>query len=331
MLNVFLTVDTELWPMAPDWPQTPIAAARTDFSREIALYIDGATPQGEYGLGYQLKLLDRFRLKACFFVEALAAGRIGHGMLERTVGQIQRAGQEVQLHLHTEWLGDLVEPGLPSQPRQFMYQFSQAEQAALIRAGIARLHAAGAAPVAAFRAGSYGANRATLGAVAECGLAFDSSYNPTFHHAGWDDECALEQPVLIDGVLEFPVSSFRDYPGHRRHAQLCACSFDEMKAALLAASAAGWYSFVIVLHSFELLRDRERPATARPDWLNIARFERLCAFLASHRDRFATRLFSELDPALVPAAPPAPALHSPLLHTIRRIAQQGWNQHAPSS
>ena len=327
MLKVFLTVDTELWPVAPGWPQSPIARGRTDFSREIALYIDGATPQGEYGVGFQLKVLDRFGLKACFFVEALCAGRVGHGQLERTVDRIQRAGQEVQLHLHTEWLGDLADPALPTQPRQFMHQFSRPEQVALIRAGAANLRAAGAAAVCAFRAGSFGANRDTLRALAECGLDFDSSYNPTSFHADWDGECALEQPALIDGVLEFPVSTFRDYPGHRRHAQLCACSFDEMKAALLAAWAVGWYSFVIVLHSFELLRDRGRPAAARADRLNIARFERLCAFLADHRDKFATSLFSELDPALVPAPLPQQVLHSPLIHTIRRIAQQGWNRH----
>lgn len=331
MLNVFLTVDTELWPIAPGWPQRPIAPARTDFSREIALYIDGATPQGQYGTGFQLEVLDRFGLKACFFVEALCAGRIGGGLLERTVGRIQRGGHEVQLHLHTEWLGDLAEPTLPARPRQFMHQFSQTEQAALVRVGVASLRAAGAAAVCAFRAGSFGANRDTLRALAECGLAFDSSYNPTCRHADWVGACTLEQPALIDGVLEFPVSTFRDYPGHRRHAQVCACSFDEMKSALLAAWAAGWYSFVIVLHSFELVRNRETPAGARADWLNIARFERLCAFLATHREKFATRLFSELDPAGVPATLPARALRSPLIHTIRRVAQQGWNRHAPST
>jgi hypothetical protein len=326
MLNVFLTVDTELWPLDPGWPQHRISPVRTDFSRERALYIDGATAQGEYGVPYQIATLERYGLKACFFVEALCAGRIGRAPLEQIVGQVQRGGHEVQLHLHTEWLRELREPALPSRWRPFMHQYTRREQAALIRHGLAALHAAGAAPLRAFRAGSFGANRDTLRALAECGVAFDSSCNPTCLHPDWDRPDMLEQPAWIDGVVELPVSSFRDYPGHRRHAQLCACSFAEMSSALLAAWQAGWYSFVIVLHSFELVRRRRRSGGACADRVNIARFEQLCAFLAAHRDKFASGLFRDLDPAAVPLVPCAPALRSPLAHTLRRVAQQGWSR-----
>ncbi|PWF47645.1 hypothetical protein C7C56_014360 [Massilia glaciei] len=323
-MKVFITVDTEVWPDAPDWPRTPIAAGRTDFARESALYLDGATGEGEFGVGYQLAMLGRHGLKACFFVEPLAAARIGRAPLEKVVDQVQRAGHEVQLHLHTEWLGDLQDAALPGRHRQFMHQFSVDQQAALIGSGAARLARAGAAPVCAFRAGSFGANADTLRALAACGLAFDSSYNPTCLHPDFLRAPVLEQPARVHGVWEFPVSSFGDYPRHRRHAQLCACSFAEMRAALMAAWEARWYSFVIVLHSFELLRGRSPPHTPAPDWRVIGRFESLCRLLDAERGKFATTLFRELDPALVPALPRAPALRGSIARTLLRAAQQHW-------
>ncbi|MES3020530.1 MAG: hypothetical protein V4857_02990 [Pseudomonadota bacterium] len=326
MLKVFITVDTEVWPNTPGWPRTPIAAARTDFRRESALYLDGATGAGEFGVGYQLAMLARYGLKACFFVEPLAAARIGTAALEKVVGQVQRAGHEVQLHLHTEWLGDLHDATLPPRYRQFMHEFSMPEQAALIRAGAALLEQAGAAPVCAFRAGSFGANADTLRALAACGLAYDSSYNPTCLHPDFARTPVLEQPARIGGVWEFPVSSYADYPRHRRHAQLCACSFAEMRAALMAAWQARWYSFVIVLHSFELLRGRSPPHTPAPDWRVVGRFESLCRLLDAERDKFSTTLFRELDPAQVPALPHAPALRGTLRRTLLRAAQQRWPQ-----
>jgi hypothetical protein len=326
MLNVLLTIDTELWPGAPDWPDSPLSPVHTDFGHEIAIYIDGATAHGDYGTAFQIDTLKRFGLKACFFVESLCAGRIGEAAFGNTVSRIRHGGQEVQLHLHTEWLGELRDPALPPQARQFMHQFTRAEQMALIRKGVANLTRAGAAPVCAFRAGGFGANHDTLHALAGCGIAFDSSYNPSCAHPDWASGPPLEQPHEIGGVVEIPVSTFRDFPGHRRHAQLCACSFAEMRGALLAALSAGWYSFVIVLHSFELVKSRQRALGARADRLNIARFEQLCAFLAANADKFQTRWFADLDPAAVALSRSAPALRSPLAHTLRRVAEQGWSR-----
>ena len=37
MLNVFITVDTEVWPNSPGWPHTPLPAG-AGCERELAAY-----------------------------------------------------------------------------------------------------------------------------------------------------------------------------------------------------------------------------------------------------------------------------------------------------
>lgn len=325
MLNVLLTVDTEIWPRQTGWPARPLTPDKTDFSHELATDIDGSTSSGDYGLPFQLRLLRRHGLKATYFVEALFAGRVGLPALAAIVGQVKAGGQDVQLHLHTEWLGDIRDAQLPTGHRQYMAQFSREQQALLIRKGLANLALAGAPAVKAFRAGSFGANRDTLRALADNGLAIDSSYNRAYPCGDWGLAEALQHPACFDKVWEFPVAAFSDYPGHYRPAQLNACSFGELRRALLDAAEARWPAFVIVLHGFELVKHRRRRAGPQPDHLNIERFRQLCAFLDQQRARFRTVLFHELEFDQL-RAPARATIRSRPLDTARRLMQQGWSR-----
>jgi len=324
MLNVFLTVDTEIWPFVANWPTNPLPPSKSDFAEEIAGYIRGETGSGDYGVQFQMEVLNRNALKATYFVEALFSGRAGNGALHEIVDQVQSAGHEVQLHVHTEWLRELADPDLPAEFQQNIHQFSEDAQTRIVAKGIANLTQAGARNLCAFRAGNYGASLETLRALARNGIAFDSSHNSCFLDADCQIRVAepLQQPTMIDGVCEFPVTVFSDYPGHVRHAQLCACSFQELEAALLQAWQADWYSFVIVWHSFELMRRVREPGRRAPDWMHISRFEKLCNFLAANRDKFRTAVFSEIDARTVPAPGVARLLRSPLRYTARRFAEQ---------
>jgi hypothetical protein len=72
--------------------------------------------------------------------------------------------------------------------------------------------------VRAFRAGNYGADFGTLKALQANGIRLDSSYarphlgRPCALHI----EAPLAQPAWVDGVLEFPLGYFEDWPGHYR-------------------------------------------------------------------------------------------------------------------
>lgn len=317
-LQVFITVDTEVWPQAPAWRETALAE---DLQRDIY----GALPSGTFGIPFQLDMLNAYGLKAVFFVEALFACAVGLEPLRAIVEMIQAQGHEVQLHIHTEWLAWMTESLLPGRSGQNIKDFSVEEQTKLIAQGLQNLRVCGAQHVCAFRAGNYGANFDTLHALARNGLLYDTSHNTCY----LDSTCAMPvaepmlQPQRLQGLYEFPIAFFRDYPGHYRHAQLAACSRREMEGALWGAWQRGWYAFVLVSHSFELLKHRKPSKHATTsDAIVLQRFEQLCRFLAKHREIFHTQGFADLDPDTIPAPVASPPLRSGMQHTARRVVEQ---------
>lgn len=310
-MDVLLTIDTEVHPSLPGWRENGLSA-------ELEQYVYGRTPTGEFGLEYQLRVLHRHRLKAVFFVEALFGLEVGRPSFQRIVDTIQQAGHEVQLHIHTEWLSHLRRPPLEGRTGLHIRCFSEEEQTRLVACGLESLAAAGVRAVCAFRAGNYGADFATLRALARNGIHFDSSWNAAYLNTacGLKTGDLLLAPRLLEGVWEIPIAFFQDYPGHHRHAQIGACSFAELRAALDGAAQQGWPSFVIVTHSFELVwRGVRKGRPASPRRLVIRRFERLCRFLDENRDRFRTVGFD----ALRVSAPPA-ATFRPLVSSVGRTA-----------
>ncbi len=93
---VFLTIDTELM-----WRHHAAALApATIVSRSLE-------PAG-VGVEWQLGRLQAYGLKACFFVDPLPMRLYGAAAIAPTVEAILRAGQEVQLHLHPNWIGAAI-------------------------------------------------------------------------------------------------------------------------------------------------------------------------------------------------------------------------------
>ena len=312
MVRVAITIDAEL----------SVAAHRSGQSVDanLATAIYGRCRDGAFGIDYQIEILNQHGLKAVFFVEALAADAVGRAALARVVDTVLAGGHEVQLHIHTEWLPHLRDDPLDGRRGDNMADFSRADQSKLIACGIDNLVDAGAPRPVAFRAGNFGADDRTLAALAEQGIAYDTSYNEAFVGRACRIQAKrpLRQEALLQGVCEVPVTCFYDYPRHARPAQLCAISFGEMRAMLLAAAARGRRTFVIVSHSFELL-NRGRDRVNR---IHRRRFERLCAFLAEHRARFPTIGFTEMDAVPLGAAGDPSPLASSLWRTGFRMGEQ---------
>lgn len=287
MLNVFLTVDVEIWPSS--WWDLNQNSFRKDFQR----YIYGSTTRGDYGVPFQLKLLNEYDLKAVFLVETLFACEFGIEWLKEIVELIQDAGQEVQMHLHPEWIGRMTDSILPGKKARRLLDYSLDDQIFIIGIGKEKLQEAGVNRVTAFRAGGYSANTDTLTALAKNNLLFDTSYNPCIYGdlGGIAPEGFLHQPNKINGIYEFPVSVFQDRPNHYRHLQLGACSFSELSNMLYQAEQSQWDYLVIVSHGFELLNR----AKNRVDPIVVRRFEKLLRFLADNRDKFRTGCFSKTE------------------------------------
>lgn len=317
-MNVYLTFDIEIW--CNDWHKLD-----EYFPASFERYVYGRSAHGDYALPQTLAMLNRHGLQGVFFVEPLFAARFGMQHLRTVVGLIRDAGQQVQLHLHAEWTNEALQPLIAdcATKRQHLVHYTLQEQTALIGHGRRMLEEAGSGPISAFRAGSFAANRDTFQALADNGILLDSSLNRCFPKSGADLRNQAWQPAFeVQGVTTVPVTIFRDGLGKPRPAHVGACSVPEMRQALLSAHAAGCSDFVIVSHNFEMLR----PGSSRPDWIVVDRFEKLCAFLAQHREQFTVGEFklrrSAKPQAVRGAAQPAAGV----LATARRHLEQGWRR-----
>lgn len=312
-LDVFITIDVEIW--CDGWRDID-AKFRDAFKR----YVYGPTAGGNYGLPHTLQELAAHGLEGSFFVEPLFSTRFGIEPLAEIVGLIRSASQEIQLHLHTEWVDEARTALLRNvaKKRQYLRYFSLAEQTQLIDVGIRLLQEAGESRINAFRAGSFGFNRDTLDALAANGIAFDSSYNAGMFgpDSGVMPGALLFEPIACAGIHEYPITVFRDGRGALRPAQIGSCSFRELEGLLWQALEARRRSFVILSHNFEMMN----LARTRPDNIVVRRFHDLCQFLSRNADCFHVRGFRGLNGVSVESQPPP--LTAPLWKTGLRIVEQ---------
>jgi hypothetical protein len=313
-MRVTLSFDVEVW--CGSWEDLD-----QRFPMAFDRYVYGRSARGEYALPQTLEILARNRLRGVFFVEPLFAARFGRQHLKTIVDLIQDAGQEVQLHLHPEWT-DEISPAIladVASKRQHLTYYSLDEQAQLIRFGLESLNELCAQPVDAFRAGSYAANQDTFKALSRNGIFIDSSLNSVAGVSGADLTWPRDHrsSFYVGDVISYPVTVFRDGFGRDRPAQLSACSFHELRDALLSAHRAGCAHFVIVSHNFELLKS----GSAEPDMIVVRRFERLCEFLADHPDLFQVEGYGSPDRSrLDQGGLPQPRVG--VTSTARRYAEQ---------
>lgn len=312
-MKVYMTFDIEVW--CNGWNNLDAV-----FPAAFERYIYGRSPKGEFALPKTLEILDSFGLKGVFFVEPLFARRFGVGYLTEIVALIKSGGHEVQLHLHPEWTDEirpLVFSGA-TRKRQHLAHYSLKEQCALITLGQQLLEEAGSGPIVAFRAGSFAANADTYRALRQCGIAIDSSLNAVHPDSGLDlrGRVDFHHRQVFENVQILPMTVFRDGLGRCRPAQVGACSFAEMRDALLSAQTLGIGHFVLLSHNFEMLRQ----ASSVPDGIVVGRFQRLCEFLAAYEESFDVSGFSSLSDSADSQATLLP--YSRLQSTLWRHGEQ---------
>ena len=292
--RVLLTIDTEL-----TWRHH---LAGRSWQENYAHSIEPA----HVGLTYQLEVVNRHELNACFFIDPMPAKLYGLDPVKRMVDTVLSAGQEVQLHLHPMWeqarADRTVEPDTVFELIDHPYE----KQRDVIAEARDLLVAAGAPEPVAFRAGSYAVDDDSLRALADIGIAYDSSHNGC--EGPWPSALSLPldyiAPIAHEGVVEIPVSQIRLSNGGLRHLQICAVSLAEMEYAIDHAVARGHPVVTIVGHSFELAT--RGGARANPIVKN--RFDRLCALLERRASDAPTARFTDLhDLPLDREIEPAPA------------------------
>lgn len=288
--------------------------ARANFGSSIL----GRCRDGDFGIHFQMDMLERYGLKGAFFIDPMPALVYGPGVIDAIVRPVVDRGHEVQLHIHTEWLAFARFNPVGRLTGRNIGDFPLPAQKKLIALARDILVGAGAPRPDAFRAGNFGANDDTLRALAALGFRFDSSFNGAYRGHGCDislDPGNLGMRTHL-GVVEVPVSGLMDRANRFRPAQLCAMSVEEMRDALDHSAASGAIQFSAFSHSFELLsRDRQVP-----NRLAIARMEALCRAVADDArvtsGGFATLPGPPERPARIGIAAPRP------LRTLRRTIEQ---------
>jgi hypothetical protein len=317
-LKVLITFDTEIWPGS--WINID-----DRFPQAFRNYVYGDTRLGQYALPMTLKILNDHGLRGVFFVEPMFSARFGIAPLQEIVGLIRHARQDVQMHLHTEWVDEAREPVLPtpsSRKRQHISQYSPQEQIDLIRWAKNRLTHAGAPTPTVYRAGSLNFNRNTIQSLLANEINADSSYShlgPGLKSGlleGFPTEYVPVAPLFVAGINEYPITVFFDRPGHLRRLQPTACSLREMTAVLERSFEQGIPYVNILSHNFELL-DRRNFSVDR---IVVKRYRGLCQFLERNRDRFETTTFAEVP---LPAdSQPARPVTGSRFGLIERLIEQ---------
>lgn len=314
-MNVLFTFDVEIW--CNSWNTLD-----EDFPASFDRYIFGRSTRGEYSLPKILDTLGTYDLKGVFFVEPLFAARFGVEYLTTVVRLIQDVGQEVQLHLHPEWTDEAHDALLENVTvkRQYLTQYSLDEQQMLIGHGLRLLREAGCKPPVAFRSGNFCCNEDTFSAVTRNSLKFDTSINPQMEESQPGNIMpAYANPYEVftrNELTLIPMSAFCDGFGFKRHAQIGACSADEITQALEDAVRKQWHTFVLLSHGFELLV----PGRNIRDPFVEQRFTDICRFLAANRSTMPTVAFSDLSVFPDPCNLPLPTVGK--LATVRRYAEQ---------
>lgn len=315
MTRVLITIDTEYSSGLYNGP------GAVDRAENYARSIGCITPDGPAGISHKLELLEEYGQKAVFFVDPMPALVWGVAAIEDIVGPIVAAGQDVQLHCHTEWLG-LAGAANPLTSRRTglsIADFPFDEQCDLLAYARATLIAAGAPAPVAFRAGNYGANDDTLRALAQIGIAYDASHCPGLT----DGLCRISlgpevrDPVAHMGVIEVPAGTIGTLRGGQRHAQITALTLAEMLAAIRHARDSGRESFTLVSHSFELINRRKlavNPIVRR-------RFTGLVRALADMRG-VETGSYAHNPPPIAPAQARSQPLPASAVRTGMRLAEQ---------
>lgn len=292
------------------------ASRKENFARSISC----VTPDGPAGITHKLKLFERHGINAVFFVDPMPALVWGVAAIEDVVAPILEAGQDVQLHCHTEWLEMLGDDNPLSSKRtgRNLFDFHREDQHQILEYARDTLIAAGAPKPIAFRAGNYGANDDTLRALSQLGIRYDSSHCPALA-----DACQISlgpkdrNPIYHAGLLEVPVGSIASLRGGQRHAQITALTLREMTKALRHARKTGRSDFTLVTHSFELINRKTRSV----NHIVRRRFEGLCSTLET-MEGVSTGNYRDAPPVYLPQRAQAELLPACPWRTSYRIGEQ---------
>ena len=253
----------------------------------------------DHGLPLILDTLSKYGIKATFFVEALNAAYFGDAPMGRVVARILAAGQDVQLHLHPSWTA-FADPDWRTRvaadpPNDDCTKLDADHYAGLIAAGLAQFQRWNAPAPVALRTGNLQVNQSTYAAMASTGLKVSSNVGLAVYRPSESVLQLASGRHLVNGVIEVPVLTYDQLRlGRWRKERLftiTASSYRESVELLCTARHVGISPVVVLSHPFEFIKYRKGSTAFRPNPINQARLQRLCAFISEHPRDFVSQDF----------------------------------------
>lgn len=233
------------------------------------LQIWGRADDGqEYGIRRIMSALERRGMRGTFYVNVFEAEKHGVPAIAAVIDAIRQRGHEVGLHTHPR-----VRYGVEKMSRA-----DRARQVEILRWGKDFIERETGEPVLAHRAGAFAANRDTLGALAEVGIAVDASLSPAWPESQLAREVESgNRPSILDGVLELPVTYYvQARLGTRRLLRMVdieASSLAELKSVVRQAVVQRAGAINLLMHSHTFVRE------GRPRHDLLRRLEAFLEFL----------------------------------------------------
>ncbi|MFA5904971.1 MAG: polysaccharide deacetylase [Desulfobacula sp.] len=292
--GVFMTFDVEC-SMGGAWQNPdlkPISPAKG---------MMGRYGKDSFGIPLICDILDRYGIKATFFLEPFN-DELGYpGETEPVCRYLMDHGQDVQLHVHPgHYHYGCLRSGRPFTQTDQIADLPPDLQKQMISEGAERLTRwTGQSPIA-FRAGNMGASQETLKILHGTGIWIDSSY--TFPYVG--GQCLFSETERYNGsrwygdVLEVALSAYEQggWPGYHgsKPVDLMGSSFEECRDAVQMICDAG-ADAVLILHSFSLFKVRDKQYNGgKLNRIVCRRFEKICEWLSCCQENYPARTFSRL-------------------------------------
>lgn len=322
-LKIYFTVDTE----------ASIAGAFAEPNKkkpQISALVDGMVGNKSEALGFLLRTLQQYQLRATFFTESLQSRYFGNEPMKQRASQIVEAGQDLQLHLHPCWLSYTDGRLNETKPNDASTGRSQSELNDIFTEAVDRFSQWGFGKPVAVRTGNFSAGLDTFLACKHAGIFYSSNIAEPLH-PNLPTELKIHYGFhSISDVTELPLTSFWSYSLNgqpkRRIMAITACSYQEMKSTLLQAWEQGLDAVCILTHPFEFVKIKnDQTGICARNHVNQNRFVALCKFIAERPEKFKCSVFGDL-----PLDKPLITLHEPVLKNsyskmLARTIQNGLN------
>ena len=172
----------------------------------------GKLKEGDFGVTKIMEICEQKKVKAIFFVDVLnALKNVPDELIRDACQEIHRRGHEVALHTHPPLGGEFKTEIWFTSPTGYMSDYSEEGQYRWIMEGSKKIQQWIGVEPKVHRAGSYGANLATLKALTRAQIKVDSSlfwgvknYETLDEHFG-----KRITPFQVGEVLEIPITSYR--------------------------------------------------------------------------------------------------------------------------